>query len=90
MLMEDVCDGCKLASENLNHYFWTYKFACEMWESSKLAMPFKPNQDCSFKDLIWVLLMEEDCTPEKAAKVATCAWALWGNQNEVKLGGQHR
>ncbi|XP_065625165.1 uncharacterized protein LOC136065614 [Quercus suber] len=77
VLMEDLCDGCKLALENSNHCFWTCKFACEMWESSKLALPFEPDRDCSFKDLMWVLLMEEDSTPEKAAKVATYAWALW-------------
>ena len=85
--MEDVCDGCKLASQNLNHYFWTCKFACEMWESSKLALPLEPDQDCNFKDLMWVLLMEKDSTPEKAVKVATCAWALWVNRNEARLGG---
>nr|XP_023870298.1 uncharacterized protein LOC111982908 [Quercus suber] len=90
VLMEDLCDGCKLALENSNHCFWTCKFACEMWESSKLALPFEPDRDCSFKDLMWVLFMEEDSTPEKAAKVATYAWALWGNRNEVRVGGQRK
>ena len=85
--MEDVCDGCKLALENSNHYFWTCKFAREIWESSKLALPLEPDRDCSFKDLMWVLLMEKDSTPEKAVKVATCAWALWVNRNEARLGG---
>nr|POE88885.1 hypothetical protein CFP56_47438 [Quercus suber] len=79
-----------LALENSNHCFWTCKFACEMWESSKLALPFEPDRDCSFKDLMWVLFMEEDSTPEKAAKVATYAWALWGNRNEVRVGGQRK
>ncbi|XP_030945884.1 uncharacterized protein LOC115970385 [Quercus lobata] len=88
--MEDVCDGCKLASENSNHCFWTCKFAREMWESSKLALPFEPDRDCSFKDIMWGLLMEEDSTSEMVAKVTTCAWALWGNQNEVRLDGQRK
>ena len=74
--MEDVFDGCKLAPKNSNHCFWTCKFACKMWESSKLALHFESDRECSFKDLMWVLLMEEDNTPEKATKVATCAWAL--------------
>ena len=39
---------------------------------------------------MWGLLMEEDSTPEMAAKVATCAWALWGNRNEVRIGGQRK
>ena len=61
-----------------------------MWESSKLALPFELDRDCSFKDLMWVLLMEEDSTSEKVAKVATFAWALWGNRNEVRIGGQRK
>ena len=76
MLMDTVCDGYKLALENSNHCFWTCKFAREMWESSKLALPFEPDRYCNFKDLMWVLLMKEDNTTEKVAKVATCAWAL--------------
>ena len=40
VLMEDVCDSCKSTSENSNHCFWTCKFARELWESSKLALPF--------------------------------------------------
>ena len=39
---------------------------------------------------MWGLLMEADSSPERVAKAATCAWALWGNQNEVKLGGQRK
>lgn len=39
---------------------------------------------------MWGLLIEEDSTLEKAAKVATCAWALWGNRNEVRWGGKRR
>ena len=31
--------------------------------------------------------MEKDSTPKKAVKVATCAWALWVNRNEARLGG---
>ena len=81
VLIEDVCDGCKLASENSNNCFWTCKFAREMSESSKLALPFELDRDCSFKEIMWGLLMEKDSTPEKAAKVETCAWALWGNRN---------
>ena len=52
---------------------------CSLFELDKL---------CSFKDLMWGLLMEANSSPERVAKAATCAWALWGNQNEVKLGGQ--
>jgi len=54
------------------------------------ALPFEPNRDYSFKDLMWGLLMEEDSTPEKAVKVETYAWALWGNRNEVRLDGKHK
>jgi len=35
-------------------------------------------------------LAYKDSTPEKAATVATYAWALWGNRNEARLGSKHR
>ena len=33
--------------------------------------------------------MEGESQPEKIAKAMICAWALWGNRNEVRMGG-HR
>ena len=55
-----------------------------------MVLPFEPDQLCSFKDLMWGLLMEADSSPKKVAKAATCAWALWGNRNEVRLGCQRK
>ena len=50
--------GMKFGFGNSSHLFWTCKQAREMWESSKLVMPFTSNQVCSFKDLLLSLCME--------------------------------
>lgn len=76
VIKDDKCDGCNLASENSSHCFWTCYHACEMWECSKLVLPFSPDQDYTFKDLLWSLLMEGESSSEKIAKVVTYAWAL--------------
>lgn len=34
--------------------------------------------------------MDEGSSLEKIAKLVTCAWAMWGNRNEIRMGGQHK
>ena len=53
---------------------------------SKMAFPVETSYCNSFKDLLWSLLMADQPRNELAAKVVTCAWALWHNRNEVRLG----
>ena len=53
-----------------------------------MVLPFRPDQTCSFKDMLWCLLMEVESTPEMVAKVVTYAWVLWGNRNEIPQGGK--
>lgn len=90
MLQDDQCEECNSASENSSHLFWTCKRARETWESSKLVMPFTAEQNCSFKDILWSLCMEVKSSPERVAKMVTCAWVLWGNRNEVCKGGKRK
>ena len=90
VLPDDQCEECNEASENSSHFFWTCKRARELWESSKLVMPFTAEQFCSFKDLLWSLCMEVESSPELVAKMATCAWVLWGNRNEIRMGGKRK
>lgn len=34
--------------------------------------------------------MDGESSLEKIAKVVTCAWAMWGNRNEIRMGGQRK
>ena len=83
VLQDDQCEECHLQAETSNHLFWTCKRARELWECSKLVLPFTPDQSCSFKDMLWCLLVEMESSPEMIAKVVTYAWSLWGNRNEI-------
>ena len=79
-----------MQAETSNHLFWTCKRAREVWECSKLVLPFTPDQSCSFKDMLWCLLVERESSSEMIAKVVTYAWSLWGSRNEVRKGGKQK
>ena len=34
--------------------------------------------------------MDEKSSPENLELLLTCAWALWGNWNEVRCGGKRK
>ena len=61
--------------------------ARDLWQNSKWVFPVETEQCNSFKEHLWCLLMDDQPKLELAAKVGTCAWALWHNRNEVWLGG---
>ena len=41
-------------------------------------------------DLMWHMMMEGAYDESKVALVATLAWAMWGNRNEVRNGGKKK
>ena len=82
-----VCEGCNQAEETARHLFWTCPRARDLWQNSKWVFPVETEQCNLFKELLWSLLMDDQPKLELAAKVGTCAWALWHNRNEVRLGG---
>ncbi|XP_075665081.1 uncharacterized protein LOC142634682 [Castanea sativa] len=80
-------EGCNQEDETAGHLFWTCPRAREMWQNSKWVFPVQSEHCSSFKELMWCLLMVDQPRFELVAKVGTCAWALWYNRNEVRLGG---
>ena len=90
VLQDDHCEKCNLAAENSNHLFWTCKRARELWECSKLVLPFTSDQVFSFKDMLWSLCMEVESALKVVAKMVTCVWALWGNRNVICQGGKQK
>ena len=58
-----------------------------MWSSSKLVFPNIIDQLSSFKEIMWCLMMDEKCSPENIKLILTGAWAMWGNQNDIRHGG---
>nr|POF11347.1 hypothetical protein CFP56_48177 [Quercus suber] len=41
-------------------------------------------------DLMWQVLMVDGVEVAKAVRVATIAWALWHNSNELRNGGEKK
>lgn len=59
----------------------------ELWQNSKWIFLVGTDHCSSFKEFLWSLLMDDQHRFELAAKVGTCAWVLWHDRNEVRLGG---
>ncbi|XP_075658905.1 uncharacterized protein LOC142628749 [Castanea sativa] len=86
----DTCDGCSEEAESSIHFFWKCSRTKELWSSSKLVFPSVMDQLHSFKELLWCLMMDEKISPENIELLLTCAWAVWGNRNDVHHGGKRK
>ena len=87
IVQDEVCEDCKEATESVYHVLWECQKAKEARECSKMVFPAPGGSSLSFLDVMWKLLMQEDVGEEHVAQVATTAWALWHNRNEVRCGG---
>ncbi|KAL0017429.1 hypothetical protein SO802_004498 [Lithocarpus litseifolius] len=90
VLQVDTCDECNVEAEDSIHFFWKCTSAKEMWSSSKLVFPNVLDQLSSFKEMMWCLMMDEKCSSENIELIFTCAWALWGNRNDIRHGGTRK
>ncbi|XP_065637686.1 uncharacterized protein LOC136070942 [Quercus suber] len=67
------------------------------WRACRDILPLKTNlvkrnvlQLSSFKEIMWCLMMDENCAAESIELIVTCAWALWSNRNEIRHGGKRK
>ena len=44
----------------------------------------------SFLDLLWKMMMVDDCEENIIDLVVTIAWSIWANRNEVRNGGKKK
>ena len=72
------------------HFFWKCTRAKELWSSTKLVFPNVLDQLCSFKEMLWCLMMDEKSSLENIELLLTCVWAMWSNKNEVRHGGTRK
>ena len=86
VLQVDTCSGCNTEAEDAMHFFWKCTRAKELWSSTKLVFPNVMDQLCSFKEMLWCLMMDEKSSPENIELFLTCVWAMWNNKNEVRHG----
>ena len=50
---DSVCKACEKHSEFVCHIFWFCDRAKEVWESSKVALPFEIRPSWDFIDVVW-------------------------------------
>ena len=81
-----TCTECNVEVDDSFHFFWKCTRARDMWPSSKLVYPNIIDQLSLFKEIMWCLMMDEKCSSENIELMLTCAWAMWGNQNDIRHG----
>ena len=86
----DTCEGCNIGAEDSIHFFWNCSRAKEVWSALKLVFPAMLDQLCSFKDLLWCLMMDAKISLENIELLVTCVWMMWGNRNSVRYGGTRK
>ena len=53
VLLEDLCDWCKVKPETVGHDLWGCLKVQEVWECSKLVLNIDRREDFSFMDILW-------------------------------------
>ena len=81
-----TCEECNVEANDSFHFFWKCTRARDMWPSSKLFYPNIIDQLSSFKEIMWCLMMDEKCSSESIELMLTCAWAMWGNHDDIRHG----
>ena len=90
ILVEDICAKCKLESETTGHVFWSCPRAQNIWKCSGIFQPGFIGLFPSFLNLLWKMMMLDDCEENILALVVTIAWSIWTNRNEVRNGGKKK
>ena len=67
----------------LQDVFWSCPRAQKIWNCSGIFQLGFVGLLPSFLDLLWKMMMEDDCEENIIALVVTIAWSIWANRNEV-------
>ncbi|KAK7825191.1 hypothetical protein CFP56_033626, partial [Quercus suber] len=84
---DDACVLCGQPKETTSLLLWFCKHAHEIWESSKLVLPFVIDQSWTFLDIVQCLQNWETTQPGLMEKVILVCWGIWKNRNERRMGG---
>lgn len=74
-------------AESTGHVLWDCAKAEEAGSCSKLVGLSNRSECCSFMDLMWKMVINDQVEEEKVARMVTIAWALWFYRNDIRLGG---
>ena len=71
----------------MGHVFWFCPRAQKNWKCFGIFQLGFVGLFPSFLDLLWKMMMVDDCEGNIIALVVTIAWSIWTNRNEVHNGG---
>ncbi|KAK9987796.1 hypothetical protein SO802_028035 [Lithocarpus litseifolius] len=83
--MEGGCDLCGL-EETLGHALWSCKMAANVWNGTRLKLPFFQDPPRDFIDIVWEIKKRDSGVNWEL--FAITVWGLWNNRNQVRHGGQ--
>uniref|UniRef100_A0A7N2M3H3 GATA-type domain-containing protein n=1 Tax=Quercus lobata TaxID=97700 RepID=A0A7N2M3H3_QUELO len=87
---DSTCNVCGEQVETINHLFWFYDHAKEVWSSCKLSFPFEIQPSWDYMDVIWLLQKWEEARPGILEWTVMICWGIWKNMNERRHGGRQR
>ena len=71
--------GCALRenlTENVLHILWFFAHAKDVWNTSKLSLPFDIKPNLCFLDIMEKLLQDEEVHPGLAERFVSVCWGI--------------
>ena len=72
-MVDGGCALCGNPTENVLHILWFYAHAKEVWNTSKLSLPFDIEPNWCFLDIMEKLLIVGDVLLSLAERLSPCA-----------------
>ena len=90
VLSEDLWAESNLDLETIGHLFWSCLRAQRVWTYFRIFQSSFVGLFHAFLDLLWRLMMIDDCEQDSIAFMVTIARSIWGNCNAVRNGGKRK
>ena len=88
IMVDGGCALCGNSTENVLHTLWFCAHAKEVWNTSKLSLPFVIEPHWCFLDIMEKLLIVEDVLPGLAERFVSVCWGIWKERNVIRTGGR--
>ena len=86
--VEGGCALCGNLTKNVIHILWFCAHAKDVWNSSKLSLPFDIEPNWCFLDIMEKLLQDEEVHPGLAERFVSMCWGIWKERNVIRTGGK--
>ena len=87
-MVDGGCALCGNPTKNVLHILWFCAHAKEVWNTSKLSLPFDIEPNWCFLDIMEKLLIVGDVLPGLAERFVSVCWGIWKERNVIRTGGR--